>query len=251
MELNWTTFLLEIFNFLVLVWILKRFFYKPLQDAIARRQAAIEQRVDEARKMQESAQQLQQKYESDLAEIDREREAAREKLQREINDERRKREAALEESLQQQRQKAEAIAQQQNRERRRQQQQRALEQGSRFATRLLEEGAGPELEARLLELTLNGLRQLPPERLASLRGYQLEHPEPVDVVSAFPLPDAHREKVEQILSEILDGDIRSHFREDRTLMAGLRIAIGPWVLGVNVRDELKGFARLERETARE
>ena len=30
MELDWTTFVLEIVNFLVLVWILQRYLYRPV-----------------------------------------------------------------------------------------------------------------------------------------------------------------------------------------------------------------------------
>ena len=37
MQLDWTTFILEIVNFLVLLWILKRFFFRPVREAIARR----------------------------------------------------------------------------------------------------------------------------------------------------------------------------------------------------------------------
>ena len=42
MEVDWTTFALEIINFLILVWILKRFFYHPVLDIIARRRICIE-----------------------------------------------------------------------------------------------------------------------------------------------------------------------------------------------------------------
>ena len=43
MQLDWSTFILEILNFLILVWILKRFLYKPILTMIAERKAAIEQ----------------------------------------------------------------------------------------------------------------------------------------------------------------------------------------------------------------
>ncbi|WP_054775053.1 hypothetical protein [Methylogaea oryzae] len=42
MELDWSTIALEIVNFLILVWLLKRLLYKPVQDIIAQRRAAIE-----------------------------------------------------------------------------------------------------------------------------------------------------------------------------------------------------------------
>ena len=42
MEFGWSTFLLEIINFLVLVWLLHRFFYRPVLDIVAERQRQIE-----------------------------------------------------------------------------------------------------------------------------------------------------------------------------------------------------------------
>ena len=39
MTLSWPTFILEIVNFLVLVWILKRFLYQPILQAIEERKA--------------------------------------------------------------------------------------------------------------------------------------------------------------------------------------------------------------------
>ena len=53
MELNWSTFVLEILNFLVLVWILKRFLYKPVLAVIARRREGIEKSLAEARSLHE------------------------------------------------------------------------------------------------------------------------------------------------------------------------------------------------------
>lgn len=39
MQIDWTTFVLEIVNFLALVWLLKRFLYTPVLDVLARRRA--------------------------------------------------------------------------------------------------------------------------------------------------------------------------------------------------------------------
>ena len=41
-ELSWSTFILEVINFIVLVFILKHFFYKPVLTAIARRRESID-----------------------------------------------------------------------------------------------------------------------------------------------------------------------------------------------------------------
>ena len=39
MQFDWTTFVLEVLNFLVLLWILKRFLYQPVLDVLDARQA--------------------------------------------------------------------------------------------------------------------------------------------------------------------------------------------------------------------
>ena len=38
MEINWFTVIAQVINFLILVWLLKRFLYKPVLNAIAERE---------------------------------------------------------------------------------------------------------------------------------------------------------------------------------------------------------------------
>ena len=107
MELSWSTFLLEIINFLVLVWILKRFLYRPVLDVIARRRAGIEGQLADARQLHDEAEALKAEYENRLAERDRERQQARDVLARELDEERARQLAALQAELVQEREKAE------------------------------------------------------------------------------------------------------------------------------------------------
>ena len=62
MELNLSTFLLEIVNFLVLVWILKRFLYKPVMGVIERRKVGIEQTLAQAEDKTREATALREQY---------------------------------------------------------------------------------------------------------------------------------------------------------------------------------------------
>ncbi|WP_237061479.1 F0F1 ATP synthase subunit delta [Microbulbifer zhoushanensis] len=244
MELSWSTFLLEIINFLVLVWILKRFFYKPLQSVIARRQESIEESLATAEQTRAEAASLQRQYEQRLSQWAIESEQMREDLEAEMRTERTKRQAELEESLQQRRQQAEVADERQRRELQRQLEQAALRQGGQFAARLLQQGAGPELEQRLLELLLRSLDELPDEQRAPLREQLAERGELAEVTSAFPLEEDQRRDIEEVLGEVLQPGIRCHFVEDPKLLAGLRITVGPWQLGASVRDELQAFTEL-------
>ena len=66
MEFSLSTFVLELINFLVLVWILKRFLYRPVLDIIARRREQIDATMAEAKRIEDNAQALKQKYDERL-----------------------------------------------------------------------------------------------------------------------------------------------------------------------------------------
>ena len=67
MQIDWLTVAAQIVNFLVLVWLLQRFLYRPITDAMARREERIESRLSEAKdaraKVEAEAVRLRQKQE--------------------------------------------------------------------------------------------------------------------------------------------------------------------------------------------
>lgn len=55
MSIDWITVIAQIANFLVLVWLLKRFLYRPILDGIDAREAEISRRMDDAREAKKKA----------------------------------------------------------------------------------------------------------------------------------------------------------------------------------------------------
>lgn len=249
MELNWSTFLLEILNFVVLVWILKRFLYRPVLDAIARRKAGIERTLDDAKAAKAEAEELQARYESRLSQWNEEREAAREKLRREIAEERDRLKAALEQELDREREKANVLEAKQREDALRKFQEIGLEQGGRFVARLLSDLASPELDIRLFDLAMAQLDELPEERLVAIRMACEESSEEAGVATAFPLDAGRRRQLAEKLGAILGMPVSCRFAEDASLLAGVRVTLGPWVFQANLQDELRSFAAAAHEPA--
>jgi F-type H+-transporting ATPase subunit b len=242
LELSWSTFLLEIINFLVLVWILKRFLYKPVMDVIARRRSGIEDQIAEARRQHADAEALKSEYENRLAAWDRERQQARDALAQELDEERTRQMTALQATLAQERQKAQVAESRRRAEAALEVEYQALQQGAQFATRLLSQAAGPELEARLVELILDGIAFLSSERINALRTQWGEAPEETRITSAYPLRMDLQQRLEKALNDVTGLDAPAVYEQDHALVAGVRITIGAWVLHANLQDELKGFA---------
>lgn len=241
MEFSWTTFLLEIINFLVLVWILKRFLYKPVLNVIARRRAGIEERLAEARHLNDEANALKVEYESRLEAWDKERRQARSALAQELDQERARQVQALRDTLREEREKAEVAESRRHTEAMRDIEYLAMQQAAEFATRLLRESSGPDLEAKLLDKLLADMSSLSSEQIASLRTQWGEPPESIVIASAYALAENQRRTVEQSLAKLIGHSVPARYVQDSELIAGLRITIGAWVLHANVQDELKGF----------
>ena len=244
MELNWSTFALEIFNFLVLVWILKRFLYQPVLNVITRRRATIENQFAEAKQLHADSDALKEQYEHRLADWEQERQKAMDKLRLELEENRLRQLENLKAELAEEEKKNQVARSRQDKQLIREIEQRALLQGAEFASRLLAEASGPELENRLLDILLDNLSVMPAEKIGDLSNKWGESPERILVTSAYPLADDKRHQLEDSLSRVTGLSIPVHYEQDAKLLAGLNITIGAWLLQLNVRDELQSFTEL-------
>ncbi len=242
MELNWTTFVLEIVNFLILVWILKRFLYKPVLAAIARRREAIDKTLADAKARQDDATALEQQYRNRLSDWESEKEKLRNGVREEIDAQREKLTAALRESLAQEREKARAVDERRLNDLAGKAENDARVKGAQFTSRLLARLASAELEARIVDLVLEDIALLESGQVKAMIAAVHAGERAVKVTSAFPLPDTLRAAVTGKLRTVTGDGIGIEFKEDSRLLAGLRIGVGPWVLEANLEKELQFFA---------
>ncbi len=242
MELDWTTFALEILNFLVLVWILERLLYQPILKVIADRKTEIRDTFSNAETLRREAQTLREQYENRQAEWNREKEVVRNRMVEEVNAEKTRLLAALQNSLEQEREKARALEERRRTELTQQAEDAAIAQGGRFAARLLTRLASVELEAKLVEVMLEDLCSIPDERRQAIRTACATADVPAIITSAHVLTEPQRKSVLEAVQSLLGRPISCEWREDPDLIAGIRLSLGPWMLGANLLDELKAFA---------
>ena len=242
MELDWSTIVLEMVNFAVLVWLLHRLLYRPVLNVIAQRRAAIESQTAEAQRIRNEADGLRAQYDGRLQTWEQERAEARRKLADELQTERTRQLAELQTLLDQEREKRRVVDERRRQEETRQAEAQALTQSAQFGAKLLARVADPALEVRLTEAALADLQQLPDARLARLREAIETGTGEATIVSAYPMPEAQRRVVVERLTAVLGRTPHCAWKEDAGLVAGLRIAIGPMVLEANLQDELRFFA---------
>src|SRR5574337_358086 len=202
MSIDWITVAAQIVNFLVLVWLLKRFLYRPILDGIDAREREIAERMGEAAQIRTAAEAAEADYEAQVASL------------------RAGREGALEEA----RKAAEAERDEQ-----------LAEEARRYRAELHRDGA-----KALLSLTRKALKDLADETLETrivahasarltaiaedLRKAAGESLQAV-ALTREALPEAARERLRSELARLIPG-ITVTFRSEPAQAPGLTLRLG-------------------------
>jgi F-type H+-transporting ATPase subunit b len=238
MRIDWWTLALQATNFLILVWLLQHFLYRPVQNIIADRQHRTESVIAEASAAKAAAEQLQGELEQQRAAIAREREQAMEQAHAAAKAEA----AAL---LERARGEAQGLLVE---ERQRLDQERAdaaealrrdaIDLGVSIARRLLASAADGSLEAPFLTRAAAKLAALPESERRELVD-QLAGGEILRVVTATPLEPATSGEFCDKVRDLLGADAQMRFDADPALLAGVELHFPNAILRHSWRDSLR------------
>ena len=245
MQFDWTTFVLEAINFLVLVWLLKHFFYKPVLNILDARQERVRAEVVRAEQLQQDAEALKHQYEERLADWSKEREQARLQLEQELVQLKTVSMENINKSLVDEkakwRVKNEAVTASHDAELARQAASEAYENAAAMLRRL----ASPELTASIVKVFQEDLIKMPQSELAAIRkaAQAFEGEMKVEVSSAHALDDKALSKISQSLSAVTGHPMNVISNLNPALIAGLRVTVGECLLHANLAEELQFFRR--------
>lgn len=242
MEFNWSTFFLEIINFLVLVWLIKRFFYKPVREIIEKRRSAIDEQIASAKTLESDAERMRTQYENRLSAWEKEKQQQQEKLNKEIEEQKKQQLDLLEKQLVEEKQKNASIQHKQTQILKHKIEKQALDQAVHFTAKLLQDLSCQELENKLIELFLKNVdnfSQAEKQILADV--YSDENPA-ILIETAYPLSLVNKDNIQKAIQNLFEQEIHCSYNESHEVIAGLRVNIGSYVLHANLADELKFFS---------
>jgi F-type H+-transporting ATPase subunit b len=219
MLIDWFTVIAQAVNFLLLVWLLKRFLYKPILHAIDEREKRIAAQLRDAETKKGEAQKERDEFQRKNEEFARRRDALLRKAADEAEAEHRRLiEEARKESEALRTRWREALRNERegvNREITR----RTQEEVFAIARQALSDLAGSSLEERLTEVFIRRLRELNGEEKGKLASPNSRRT-PL-VRSAFELPQDQRAAIERAVREILGAPIEVQFEASPALVGGI------------------------------
>ncbi len=229
---GWWTFGLQIVNFLALVWLLRRFLYRPVLATLADRRKRTEEANAQVASAQASAEQARVALDAARLGVDAER-------QRTLADAHVRAESERAEVLARAAAEAEAIVTSGRRildEERRAAlgglQHHVTELATAMAARALSELGSPAIDDAFLERTDAHLAALPADRRRALGG------EGVEVVTAHALAPDAAVRWSDHLRRHLGSDTRVSFASDPSLIAGVELRFRSAVVQVSWRGML-------------
>jgi F-type H+-transporting ATPase subunit b len=222
MQLDWWTIGLQTINFGILVWLLRRFLYKPVLAMIGARRAEVRQQFDAAKEIEGKAKAQLAAVETERAGIAAEREAALKAAAAQAREMAEARQAQAEreaqaligatrKTLAQEREKALDEARR-----------LALDLGVDFAQRLLAEIPAHYRAEAWIERIENHLKSLSPAERDPL-ARQLADGTPLTVVTACALPPATADQWNERLRRSLGLSGGITFEVDPQLIAGAEL----------------------------
>lgn len=243
MSFSWTTFALQAVNFLVLVWLLKRFLFKPVGAIVAKRKTEIARAQAEAESARHSAEQARKEFESRQAQIEAGRQGILDQARAQLADERSKMIEAARADME--KLKAAAVKQVEEDQDNvaRQMFDRSIQIAIGLARRLLQPFAASGLEELFLGRVIDHLDHLSAvERAALLSEFGRDGAHLI-VTTAYPLSPADESKWRATLSERLGHNPQISFATDKELIAGAELKFPHAILHFNWRDTLADAQR--------
>ena len=223
MFIDWFTVGAQAVNFLILVWLLKRFLYKPIVNAIDAREKRIATELATADAKRAEAQKERDEFQHKNEEFDRQRAALLSKATDEVKAERQR---LLDEAL-----KAADILRAKRQESWEREQQslndeitrRTREEVFAIVRKALTDLAGTSLEERMSEVFRCRLRELDGEAKECLAMALKTSSDPVLVRSAFDLPSEQRAAIQHALNETFSAEIRVRFETAPDVISGIEL----------------------------
>jgi F-type H+-transporting ATPase subunit b len=243
MLIDWFTVGAQALNFLILVWLMKRFLYKPILHAIEEREKRIVTELANADKKKAEAQKESDEFKRKNEEFDRQRAALFSKATDEAKAERQR-------LLDEARQTADTLSAKRQETLRNDARNlnqaishRTQQEVFAIARKALTDLATTDLEERLGEVFIRRLREMDGQVKEGLAKALNTGSNPAFVRSAFDLPAEQRSAIQNAINETFSAEIPVRFETAPDLISGIELTTNGQKVAWSIADYLASLEK--------
>ncbi len=240
MSIDWITVSAQIVNFLILVWLLKRFLYQPVVNAMDKREQDIAKRSRSAVEREQKADEAATLYRNKSEELERDREAILAKVKEDAEQQKKALLSTAREEVAATRRDWQLQADQEKDEFFNNLRKQSATAVQSIARKALHDLANTDLERQVIDAFIERLRALDTNA-------PTDTTEPVSITTAFELDVGVRERVSQAVREHIAADVEVAYSESPALLCGIELTHGGRRLSWSLRDYMENLThRVEK-----
>ncbi len=244
MQIDWLTVAAQIANFLVLIWLLQRFLYRPITDAMAQREARIEDRLSDAKTRRREAEEEAEGLHKEREELENSRQEMLQEARAEADELKQRLEQDIRDEVEQKRENWHESLEDERSDFVRDMQRKAGHKVLDIAAQLVAEFTSGALDDQIAQGFIAQLEELDADTCEKMAAAADSADDPALVETATALDTAARQKMTRVIHELFETDIEVEYRADDEVLLGVRLTIGEQTVEWSAARHLK---RLNRE----
>jgi len=248
MKINWFTVIAQIINFFVLVWLLRRFLYKPVLKAIDERENKIASQLKDAQAKETEAKKEQTEFLEKNEKFDQQKKKLMDNVIAETNEEREKllEEARNEAAVLRSKLEKSLDAMQVNLEH--DIAQKTQEEVFAITRKTLKDLASMSLEEQSVNIFINRLKELKNEEKKKLTDAFKSGSDSILVQTAFDLPSKQQTEIKSTVNEIFGTKTQFQFKTVPELISGIELTSNGYKLAWSISEYLSSIQKSISET---
>lgn len=223
MAIDWFTVIAQIINFLILVWLLKKLLFRPIMNAMERRELGISGKLQQAHRQKADALALQKQYQEHLQQLQADKDAVMAQAKAEAESEITLLLQNLNDEMQRKKARFEAEIQQQQQELSTQILELLSEKTLKLSDKVLRQLADQDLEQRLIDKFLRHLSELPEQQQADIKQVLQQHRS--ELVTRFQPDPTSEQKLKGWFEAFAPGCDMTFVQRD-SLICGISVEAG-------------------------
>jgi F-type H+-transporting ATPase subunit b len=225
MLIDWFTVVSQLLNFLILVWLMKRFLYKPILNAIETREKKINDKVSSAENEKKEAKQLKEDYQKKNDNFDSEREKLLKQAKEEVQTEREEMLDDVQKETDDLRKKSQKSLQTEQEKISEDIHLQAQSEIFSIARKTLADLAGVKLEEQMTVVLIKRLKGMDDNKKNEFKLALKESTQPAVVRSAFELSDSQKNEIQESIKDIFEVNDPLSFVTTPSLISGIEITV--------------------------
>jgi F-type H+-transporting ATPase subunit b len=236
MLIDWFTVIAQVVNFLILVWLMKKFLYKPILGAIESREKKIAAELADADKKKQEAKEESDEFKRKNEEIDKERASLLAKASDEANSQGKQMLNEARKTADDLKISREEVLRNDFNNLNQMISDRMQKEVFSITKKVLVDLSGMSLEERMVQVFIHRLKELNKEKFNEI--LEASADKPFLIYSAFDLSVENKAEIQNVLNLVFSIEVQIKFKTKPELISGIELVMNGQKLAWSIEEYL-------------